>query len=384
MADEHRSPEEIEREIARERSQLTNTLEEIQDRFSFEALSADVMNTVRGQSGDVARALSRSVKENPIPLALTAVGIAWLMFSSNRSRSRYDYDDDYDYDRTYGRSYDPNYATDADSDHDQSELGRTPRAGVVGDRYATDRTGSYGVSPRPASYESYGSESWDEEHYVDEDESGEGRWDRAKTFFSDKAHAASARASRAGHGAGAGLSSAGSSAQSGMHAAGSGLRSGAGRVSASGRRIYASARDLGSRISEGTHGLSEEARRRVVAARQRAYEAQSRVEYLGRRGSEKAADLYEDQPLVMGALALAVGAAIGGMLPHTRREDEALGSYRDQLFDEAERIYREEREKIGEVAKATADEAKQAARDAADRVAERAKTEASDKGVGHV
>ncbi len=347
MADEHRSPDEIEREIARERSQLTDTLEEIQDRFSFESLSADVMNTVRGQSGDMARALSRSVKENPIPLALTVVGIAWLMLGSNRSSGR-DYDD---YER----------------DLDAPDFRHTPRAGVVGERSATMRPDQYGMSPRPASYESYGSETWDSQ----DGEDGEGRWDRAKNFFADKSQAASDM------GGGA------------RDAAASSLKAGADSVTGSGRRAYASARDLGARLADGTQDLSEEARRRVVAARQRAYEAQAQAEHFARRSGEKAADLFEDQPLVVGALALAVGAAIGGMLPGTRREDEAFGTYRDQAFDEAERIYREERSKIEEVAKATGEEAKQAVRDigdtareAADRVAERAKTEADDKGVG--
>src|SRR5690606_2721174 len=97
---------------------------------------------------------------------------------------------------------------------------------------------------------------------------------------------------------------------------------------------YASAAELRHRISEGTEDLSSTARKRVIDARTRAYEAQLRAEHYAAHQRERASDFFEEQPLVAGALALAVGAAIGGLLPRTRREDSAIGSYRDQVFDE--------------------------------------------------
>ncbi|EUB98334.1 Protein of unknown function DUF3618 [Rhizobium sp. CF080] len=42
---------------------------------------------------------------------------------------------------------------------------------------------------------------------------------------------------------------------------------------------------------------------------------------------------FRDQPLVGGALAFAVGAAIGAALPHTRQEDEAVGAAADSVKD---------------------------------------------------
>jgi hypothetical protein len=74
-------------------------------------------------------------------------------------------------------------------------------------------------------------------------------------------------------------------------------------------------------------------------------------------------NLFSDQPLVMGALAIAVGAAIGGLLPHTQIEDDALGATSDRLFAEAQRVFREERQKAMQVIKAAATEATGALKD---------------------
>ena len=102
-------------------------------------------------------------------------------------------------------------------------------------------------------------------------------------------------------------------------------------------------------------------RERVIAARHRAMDAYHRSNAAVRRnwqkGSTAAGSFVDDHPLVAGALAMAVGAAIAGALPRTRYEDEAIGSYRDELFDEAEQVFREERRKAEETAGAAIDEA---------------------------
>ncbi|PBB80789.1 hypothetical protein CK218_10235 [Mesorhizobium sp. WSM3879] len=54
------------------------------------------------------------------------------------------------------------------------------------------------------------------------------------------------------------------------------------------------------------------------------------------RATRSAQQLMEDQPLAVAAVGLAIGAAIGAMLPHTQLEDERLGGYREQLRERAE------------------------------------------------
>ena len=110
--------------------------------------------------------------------------------------------------------------------------------------------------------------------------------------------------------------------------------------------------------------MSEDARERVIAARLKALELRDEASARVRRGGELAADYYARQPLVFGALALALGAAIGAGLPHTRKEDELLGAHRDSLMDEAERVMQGELAKAQRVAGAVGDEARKMADEA--------------------
>ena len=82
-------------------------------------------------------------------------------------------------------------------------------------------------------------------------------------------------------------------------------------------------------------------------------------------GRDSAGDLFERQPLVIGALAFAVGAAIAALLPKTRTEDNYLGARRDALMDEAERIYHEERARAERALGAARSELEAAAHEAA-------------------
>ncbi|RUX71810.1 DUF3618 domain-containing protein [Mesorhizobium sp. M7A.F.Ca.US.005.03.1.1] len=54
------------------------------------------------------------------------------------------------------------------------------------------------------------------------------------------------------------------------------------------------------------------------------------------KAARSAQDLLENQPLAIAAAGLAIGAAIGAMLPHTATEDEQLGAYGEKLRDTAE------------------------------------------------
>jgi len=68
-------------------------------------------------------------------------------------------------------------------------------------------------------------------------------------------------------------------------------------------------------------------------------QAQAKVEHLSERVQDRAQNvvyrsqsMIEDNPLMTGALALALGAAVGLLLPETQRENELLGNARDKFM----------------------------------------------------
>ncbi|WFP75468.1 DUF3618 domain-containing protein [Mesorhizobium sp. WSM4906] len=68
------------------------------------------------------------------------------------------------------------------------------------------------------------------------------------------------------------------------------------------------------------------------------------------RASRSAQHLMEDQPLAVAAVGLAVGAAIGVMMPRTQVEDERLGDYSEQLRDKAEDVLEKGIDQVKQVA----------------------------------
>ncbi len=90
MTNDDRSSAEIERDIEREREELQDTLQEIRDRYSVEAITRQVGRYVQENGGDIGRSVMEQVKANPIPLALTGIGLVWLM-AGGGTRSDYSY-----------------------------------------------------------------------------------------------------------------------------------------------------------------------------------------------------------------------------------------------------------------------------------------------------
>ena len=94
-----------------------------------------------------------------------------------------------------------------------------------------------------------------------------------------------------------------------------------------------------------------------------ARDASDRASYYGRRVRRGFFDTLHEQPLVLGALGLAAGAAIGAALPATEKEDEWLGDSRDRLKERAKEAGWEQVER----ARAAAGAAYGAAREEAER-----------------
>ena len=298
MTNETDNPERLEREIEQDRNALRRTLDDLQDELSLDGFARRLTDKFRENGSEWANTASHAARSNPVALALTGVGLAWLIF---------------------GRGYDPTHrATDYRSIRRSRDWDRTSDPYHVS-RTGTDAdgTGNVGIQPVPSS--------------------GRGGWNSTGTS----------------HG-----SDSGSGVSSKLGGMTDTLRQKAHDWK---DRISDGTSSLHDRLNEGTEGLGEEARRRVYDARRRAVEARDSAARRLRESSRTVSRGYDSEPLVFGAAAAAIGAGLACLLPRTRQEDEMLGSYSDQLFHEAESIFEEEKAKVQNAVSAGLEEAKTAA-----------------------
>lgn len=377
MADHYRTPDEIERDLERERAGLSATLADIGNRLSLDELAHSVGDQAKYYATDVSQTAQRVVRENPLGVALTGLGVAWLLFG----------------------------ATAREKVRDMRSSDLPPRSSSYranpGAPYDASQAPAYGTSRRDP-YQGYAgtrdqSAGWaDDREWEDTDfELAAEDSDSSPTFL-DRIWSAVGSAKDK-------VSELGESVQASVHDASHAV-SDTGRRSQAGFRHRArmtrdASRRMQDRLSAGTEHLSEGARARVIAARERAVAARREAMVLARARGRDAARGFDSYPLAGGAVALAVGAAIAAVVPRTRFEDEYFGERSDELYARAEEVFREERERAERVARAALDEAgkvatdvredlaegAQAARDdaagAADRIADRAKGAAqSEKG----
>lgn len=329
----------IEREIEAERTALARSLDELQGRFSPEAIIDTATGYVRTHGGDVAGTFARQAKENPLALALTGAGLAWLIAGPARKRplslsKNPPFRDapaplpsdraPVPVERTVVTSDDWDRPAPADrmsgGDFNRSASERRPKP-------AWDRTAHTPVQgfrdpiPRMAGFD-------DRLANVGGDDEEPSTWEK----MTDMVRGARERA--------------------------------IGAWTDMTHSDPSDSRSFFDKLSEGTEHMSEMARERVVQARAAAWDAQRSLQ--ARAGDYTAAgrEAYGSQPLVGGLVAFGIGALIGATLPRTRKEDEYLGTYRDRAFDEAERIFGEESGKLRSVAEAAVTEAKAVATEA--------------------
>lgn len=83
--DGSKSPERLEREVDQARSRLGRTANELSDRLSPGELMDQALGMAREHGGEFGRNLGAQVKNNPMPMILTSVGITWMMMSSSHN-----------------------------------------------------------------------------------------------------------------------------------------------------------------------------------------------------------------------------------------------------------------------------------------------------------
>lgn len=258
------SAADIEREIAEDRRRIEDRLDAIQQRMSPGQLVDQVLTYAKTSGGgEYASNLGAAVKNNPVPMALVGVGLAWLMAGPKTSLA--------------------SYARHDDDIHDYplaTIQGDLRRAGPVtmdnGQRYS---------------------------HFTD----GSGSRYKALTDEAGK---------RAGHF---------------MDESGKTFR---GFADASGRRYHDLRDEAGNLFDDASGWVSDtwrDMKRSASKAGDAMADAKQSAMDSGAQLNTAILKHFRDQPLVGGALAFAVGAAIGAALPHTQTEDDMLGTSADNI-----------------------------------------------------
>lgn len=218
-----KSAEDVEREVEESRLELDRTVDALKERMTPNQLFDDASRAVGGAGRDMLSSLVNQAKENPMPVAMIGLGLAWLMASSAKSHRPHD--------------------------------------------------GTYGSSP----YE-------------------------PRSFGPDGgAHRLGDTAHRLGEKVSDGVHAAGSRASDVLSTAQGRVQDAAASATQAGR---SAARQVGMRADDYRHQA------------QRTFQ-----------------DAMDRDPILIGGLALVVGAAIGAALPATAAEDSWVGETRDKLLD---------------------------------------------------
>lgn len=105
--------DQLEREIAEQRAHLGETISALEQRFSPGQMLDQVLAYGKENGGEFAQNLVNTIKNNPVPTLLTAIGVAWMMYGSSRGSARRSSANFYgpDYDEQVSASYglDPDY-----------------------------------------------------------------------------------------------------------------------------------------------------------------------------------------------------------------------------------------------------------------------------------
>jgi hypothetical protein len=99
----HRNPSDLERDSDTIRADMDRTLEALENKFSPREIVDRSLDYVREHGAEIVERIGETVRSNPVPVVMTAAGLAWLATSIVRHRN--DFADD-ELSRDESRFYD--------------------------------------------------------------------------------------------------------------------------------------------------------------------------------------------------------------------------------------------------------------------------------------
>jgi len=277
-------------EIEVTRVEMTTTVEEIGDRLDPKNIVAGARETVReatvgkveamvdnaGQTAQQAGSgLLETIKRNPVPAAMAGLGLGWLAMSARSQGSK----------SKYGNQ--AHYAT-----------------------------GGYGYSPSGGQY---GTQP--------------GSWDTSSMGGPGIGQQVGDKLGQAGQAAGNAASSVQDTAGNVVGAVGQTAGNVAGTVGQTAGNVVGT---VGQTAGDVVGNVQQTAGQVVDTVGEKAGQGAQQVQTVARDVGSNASRFFQESPLAIGAIAVAVGTAVGMALPATKAERNVLGQARDQVINKAE------------------------------------------------
>ncbi|MEO6270429.1 MAG: hypothetical protein ABIP08_09030, partial [Lautropia sp.] len=145
-------------------------------------------------------------------------------------------------------------------------------------------------------------------------------------------------------------------------------------VSDAGESVGDSLRGARDGLSERSQGALGSARAASQAMRDRVEEASQGAREQARRAKDEFGTLMVEQPLLMGAIGVAIGATIAALIPATRREKSVMGRASDTVTGKASELAAEGYETLRESASQSADDLARSLKNSAESKSSESKT----------
>ena len=381
----------IERDLAQTRSRLDATIDALQDKLSPGQMVDQAVSYLKDSGGgEFGRNLSRSVTEHPLPVALIGVGVAWLMAASARGSAgtgdveafpagsppppppagggRYRVGPAYPAPAVGGGSPGIDaqgvYARSAGGGDDARRLTRDPR-----ERDDLAAHGSYASAAlEDLATKAHAAGSGVGRDSGEDDEAYEGRVHAARgavlglkrsldetiAGFRERVDAAVAAAADAYARARASLSSSSATGGGGDTTTTKGGRSAMSSLYERGRDAAEDVYDYGRRAAGDAYDYGRAAVGGVAGS-------VSGGAGTATRGARGTISYIQDQPLLLGAIGVSLGAVLAMLVPPTRYERQLAGQLGEGVRGRAREAAGEAVEGVSRVARAVMDTARDAA-----------------------
>jgi hypothetical protein len=302
----------LERETQSSRDQLADTLDELRARIT----PGEVVNQLVGYAQDTTgglffQHLKQQVANNPLPVAVMAAGFAWLMLGKGVSASRI------------------RQSTVTVADKGRSWLSDSAQGATTKGREAADRLSAAGSHASDAA----GSMAAD----------ARDRMLAGAAAVSDAAADAASRAKET------------------MSDATDRMKDAASGVKDTTKRLKDTAAAAGAAFGDTVSNTYDRAAAGTGRTASAVAGSASRLGNTALTSGRDFMDFCRDQPLVLAGVGLAVGAAIGALLPRTKAEDQFMGEASDELKEETKELAGRQFEKAKKVGEHAYDTAKEEA-----------------------